>query len=162
MNEIKRELNQVNPKAVVEFRVLENQIRDSMLRERLMATLTGFFGALAVLIAVVGLYGVISYMVACRRGEIGIRMALGAGKVSIVAMILREACLLLAIGLAIGTVASVAVARTVSSILFGLTPNDATTLTLAVAGLAAVALSASYFPARRAARLEPMLALREE
>lgn len=111
---------------------------------------------------IVGLYGVISYMVACRRSETGIRMALGAGRAAIVRMILGEACLLLAIGLALGTAASVAVARTVSSILYGLTPNDATTLTMAVAGLAAVALAASYLPARRAAAVEPMLALREE
>ena len=162
MNAIKQVLHQVNPKAVVEFRVFETQIRDSLLRERLMATLTGFFGSLAVLIAVIGLYGVISYMVVRRRNEIGIRIALGAGRANIVRMILREACLLLAIGLALGTGASIAIARTVSSILFGLTPNDATTLTMAVAGLAAVALAASYLPARRAAAVEPMLALREE
>jgi ABC-type antimicrobial peptide transport system permease subunit len=101
-------------------------------------------------------------MVVRRRNEIGIRMALGAARVDIVRMILREACLLLAIGLALGTAASIAIARTLSSILFGLTPNDATTLTMAVAGLAAVALAASYVPARRAAAVEPMLALREE
>jgi predicted permease len=162
MKAVTQVLQQVNPKAVVEFRVLESQIRDSLLRERLMATLTGFFGSLGVLIAVIGLYGVISYMVVRRRNEIGIRMALGAARVDIVRMILGEACLLLAIGLALGTAASIAIARTVSSILFGLTPNDATTLTMAVAGLAAVALAASYLPARRAAGVEPMLALREE
>src|SRR5688572_28789437 len=127
-----------------------------------MATLTGFFGYLAVLIAVIGLYGVISYMVVRRRNEIGIRIALGAGRANMIRMILGEACLLLTIGLAIGTAASIAIARTVSAILFGLTPNDATTLTMAVAGLAAVALAASYVPAHRAAAVQPMHALREE
>jgi putative ABC transport system permease protein len=159
---IKQTLREVNPKAAVDFRVLDAQIRDSLLRERLMATLTGFFGALAVLIAVVGLYGVISYMVASRKGEIGIRMALGAGRGAIVRMVLREACLLLALGLAIGAAASRAAAQTLSSLLFGVTAGDAATLALAVGGLAAVALAASYVPARRASSVEPMLALREE
>jgi predicted permease len=162
MTAIKQVLRQVNAKAVVQFTVMDAQIRDSLLRERLMATLTGFFGALAVLIAVVGLYGVISYMVACRRGEIGIRMALGAGRATIVRMVLREACVLVALGLAIGIGAALAAARAVGSILFGMTPSDPTTLALAVGGLAAVALAASYVPARRAAAVEPMLALREE
>jgi ABC-type antimicrobial peptide transport system permease subunit len=132
------------------------------LRERLMAALSGFFGALATLLAVVGLYGVMSYMVARRRNEIGVRMALGANRRDVVRMILGDAALLLGAGLAAGTALSVAAARTASSLLFGISPGDPPTVAIAALGLAAVATIASWIPAHRAASLEPTVALREE
>jgi ABC-type antimicrobial peptide transport system permease subunit len=127
-----------------------------------MATLSGFFGFLAALLATVGLYGVISYTVARRRNEIGIRMALGAQRGNVLGMIMREAGLLLAMGIAIGAALSLAAARTATSLLFGLKPYDPVTILLATVALAAVAALASFLPAHRASRLDPMVALREE
>ena len=127
-----------------------------------MATLSGFFGFLAVVLATVGLYGVMSYMVARRRSEIGIRMALGASRGDVLNLVLREAGMLLAVGLAIGTGLAIAAGRTASSLLFGLKATDPITIGLSVTLLAAVAIVASFIPAMRAARVEPMLALREE
>ena len=152
----------MNPAIVVEFHVFETSLREGLLRERLMATLSGYFGFLAAVLAMVGLYGVISYMVVRRRNEIGVRMAMGATRRDIVAMILREAGALLGAGLAIGVVLSVAAAHSARSLLFGLRPGDPVTLAIAVAGLSAVAAAASLLPARRAAGLDPMAALREE
>ena len=114
------------------------------------------------MLATIGLYGVISYMVTQRQNEIGIRMALGAGRGDILKMILREAGLLLGIGLILGTALAAAVTRTAQAMLFGLQPNDPPTIAMAIAALAAVALAASYLPARRAAKLDPMVALRDE
>jgi ABC-type antimicrobial peptide transport system permease subunit len=127
-----------------------------------MATLSGFFGALAALLATIGLYGVMSYMVARRRNEIGIRMALGADRRDVVRMVMREAGVLLIAGLCAGIALAVAAARTASTLLFGLGPGDPATLAIAAGALAAVAALASYLPAQRAARLEPTIALREE
>jgi ABC-type antimicrobial peptide transport system permease subunit len=127
-----------------------------------MASLSGFFGFLAGLLATIGLYGVISYMVARRRNEIGIRMALGANRRRVLALIMREAATLLGIGLAIGTVLSLASTRAAASLLFGLKPHDPTTMALAAISLTVVAVAASYFPAFRAARIHPTEALREE
>jgi putative ABC transport system permease protein len=152
----------VNPGMLVSFRVLGEDIRRSFLRERLMATLSTFFAALAVLLATIGLYGVMSYMVARRTNEIGIRMALGAGRSQVVTMIMGEAGMLLGAGLFIGVALSLAVARAAASLLFGLTPHDPSTLAMASGGLGAVAIAASYLPAWRASRLEPTAALREE
>jgi ABC-type antimicrobial peptide transport system permease subunit len=132
------------------------------MRERLMATLSGFFGALAALIATIGLYGVMSYMVARRRNEIGIRMALGADRREVVGMVMREGGRLLGAGVLVGLVASVVAARAASTLLFGLSPGDPLTLLIAAAVLGAVAMMASYLPALRASRLEPTEALREE
>jgi ABC-type antimicrobial peptide transport system permease subunit len=127
-----------------------------------MATLSGFFGFHAALLAIIGLYGVMSYMVVRRTNEIGIRMTLGAGRGEIVAMIVREAGMLLAIGLVVGIALSLAAGRAASSMLFGLKSYDPLTLALGTALLAVVAVAASYLPARRAANLDPMAALREE
>jgi putative ABC transport system permease protein len=152
----------VNPSMDVNFTVLTNQLKDSLLRDRLMATLAGAFGLLAGALATIGIYGVIAYMVARRRNEIGIRIALGAGRLGVAALVLREAAILLACGLAIGAGLALWAGRAAASLLFGLKPNDPGVLAGAMLLLAAVALAASYGPARRAARLEPMDALREE
>jgi predicted permease len=159
---IKQAVSEASPAIMSEFHPLQSQIRDSLLRERLMATLSGFFGFLAVLLATVGLYGVISYTVARRTNEIGIRVALGAQRGHVISMIMREAAVLLAIGLVLGSALALAASRTATSLFFGLKPNDPATLALAVAALAAVAAAASFLPAHRAARLDPMDALREE
>ena len=144
------------------FRSLQTIIRESLLRESLMATLSGFFGFLAVVLATLGLYGVTSYTVARRTNEIGLRMALGAQPGHVVRMILGEAGLLLAVGLVLGTGLALAAARTASSLLFELKPYDPLTLIVAAGSMAAVAALASFLPARRAARLDPMAALRDE
>ena len=159
---VKQVIGESSPDIAIVFRVLTTQIHDSLLKERLMATLSGFFGLLAALLATVGLYGVISYTVARRTNEIGIRMALGAQRGNVVGMIMGEAGWLLAIGIAIGTMLALAAARAATSLLFGLKPHDPLTILLATCGLAAVAAAASFLPARRASRLDPMAALREE
>ncbi len=159
---IKRGVAEISPDIDIDFHPFKTQILDGLLRERLMATLSGFFGGLAALLAVIGLYGVISYMVARRTNEIGIRMALGANGAGIARLILREAVLLLGIGLAVGAGLALAAARTASSMLFGLKPWDPATMIFAATTLAIVAIAASYIPARRAAGVDPMVALREE
>ena len=157
-----RRLGEASPEISVEFRSFRTQIDETLLPERLVATLSGLFGLLAAVLATVGLYGVMSYTVARRRNEIGIRIALGADRGAVMGMILREAAGLLGIGLAIGAAMSLVVARAASALLFGVKPGDPGTLAGAAAILAAVALMASYVPARHAARLEPTSALREE
>ncbi|HET9363419.1 MAG TPA: FtsX-like permease family protein [Candidatus Angelobacter sp.] len=159
---IETSVARANPQIVIQFSVFKTQIRDSLQRERLMASLSGFFGFLAGLLATIGLYGVISYMVVRRRNEIGIRMALGADRSRVLAMIMQEAGLLLGIGLAIGTVLALISTRTASALLYGLKPYDPPTLILAGLALALVAAVASYLPAFRAARIHPTEALREE
>jgi len=162
LSDVKRTIGQASPEINLEFHVFKSQIRDSLLRERLMATLSGFFGFLAGLLATIGLYGLISYTVARRTNEIGIRMALGAQRGDVVRMILREAGILLGIGIAAGTALSLLAAKTASALLFGLKPSDPLTLAAAIAALAAVTVAASFLPAQRAARLDPMVALRDE
>jgi putative ABC transport system permease protein len=155
-------LGHVNSNIIVQFQTLPTMVRNSLLRERLMATLSGFFGALAALIATIGLYGVMSYTVARRRNEIGIRMALGADRHDVVRMVMREAGVLLVAGVVVGTGLAIAAARTAATLLFGLRPSDPATLAMAAAGLGAITMLASYLPALRAARLQPTDALREE
>jgi predicted permease len=159
---VKRAVAVANLAIDVDFAPMKTLIQDSLLPDRLMATLSGFFGFLAVLLATLGLYGVISYMVARRTNEIGIRMALGADRARVVRLIMHEASMLLAIGLGLGWALAWLAARGASSLLFGLKAGDSATFALAGASLAAVALAASYLPALRAARLDPLSALREE
>ena len=159
---VKESLAQVNPDIMLDFRTLATQVEETLTRERLLATLSGFFGGLALLLATIGLYGVMSYNVARRRGEIGIRMALGAEQSRVLRMVLREVALLIAIGLIVGMGGALATTRFVASFLYGIKSNDPVTLSLAAGVLALVAALAGYLPARRASRLDPMAALREE
>jgi putative ABC transport system permease protein len=159
---VKQAAKEVSPAIIVDYRAFDETIREGLLRERLMATLSGFFGALAALIAAMGLYGVMSYLVVRRTNEIGIRMALGANRGNIVGLVLREAATLLLVGLAVGAVLAMAAGHAAGSLLFGLRSTDAGILGMAAALLAAVTIAASYLPAWRAARLDPMMALREE
>jgi putative ABC transport system permease protein len=159
---IRRTVHEVSSGISFNFTGLQDQIGQSLLAERLLATLSGFFGALAVVLAMIGLYGVMSYTVAERTSEIGIRMALGAQRTDVTAMILRKASALLVAGLALGAGLSLACASAASALLFGLKPRDPVTLGIAAAVLAAVALGASYLPARRAAALDPIASLKEE
>ena len=146
----------------LEFSTLAVQVSESVNRERLLANLSGFFGALALLLAAIGLFGMMSYNVARRRSEIGIRMALGAEQKMILWMVLREVLLLAAIGMAVGFFAAAASTRLIRSMLYEVSPNDPITLVFAGAVLLSVATLAGYLPARRAARLDPMTTLREE
>jgi predicted permease len=151
-----------SPDVDILFRPMQEIVRDGLLRERLMASLSAFFGFLAAVLAMVGLYGVVSFMVVRRRNEIGVRMALGATRRDIVWLVLREAGSLLAVGLGIGIVLAVGAASLARSLLFGLQPFDPATLAMAAVGLAAVAAAASFFPAHRASTLDPVSALRED
>ncbi|HEU0107805.1 MAG TPA: ABC transporter permease [Vicinamibacteria bacterium] len=159
---VTRSVAEVHPLIGLKFDSMKSQVRRTLQSEALMATLTGSFGILAGVIAAVGLYGVMSYLVARRRNEIGIRMALGADRRAVVKMVLRESGLLLGAGVVVGAVLAVGAARAASALLFGLSPGDPLTFVKAVASLAAVAALASYLPAERAARVDPTLALRDE
>ncbi len=159
---VRQKLNQISPEIRSDFRVLETEIRDGLVRERLMAVLSGFFGALAALLAAIGLYGVISYAVLARRGEFGIRLALGATRGSIIRAVLQRATALLLSGTALGLLLALAGLASAQSLLFGLKSNDPTTFIVAGLFLFAIGLVASFLPARRASRLDPLAALRYE
>jgi predicted permease len=156
-----RAIVEAAPGAAVTYGSITQYVRDSLVTERLMATLSGFFGVLAMLIAAVGLYGVMSYMVTRRKTEIGIRMALGADPGSVVRMVLRESGLLLVTGILIGAALAVAASRGAASLLYGLEPWDPASFAIAMGALALVSLLAAWIPARRAANLAPTIALRE-
>src|SRR5262249_48725599 len=151
----------VNPGVSMQFRTLGDQVDASLTQERLVAMLSGFFGALALLLAGLGLYGVTSYAVTRRRGEIGIRMALGAAPAGGVRLVLGRVVWLVAIGVTIGVGVSAWASRFVSSLLFGLQPRDPVTLVASVITLAAVGAVAGWLPAWRASRIDPAEVLRE-
>jgi len=162
MTSVKQAISDVNPGIDFEFRVFKTQVHNSLLQDELMTTLSGFFGFLAALLAAIGLYGVISYMVVQRTKEIGIRMAIGADRRDVVGMILKEAGILTLVGLVIGTTLALVSAQVVKSLIYGLKPRDPLTIVLAVVTLAAVAAFASFLPAYRASRLDPLKALHYE
>jgi putative ABC transport system permease protein len=159
---LKEMAERTNPEIVLNFSLLRTSVLRGLARERLMATLSGFYGALAATLAMVGLYGVISYMVVRRRNEIGIRMAMGAGRMRILRMILREALVLLGAGLVIGVVLALAAGKAARAMLFGVKAHDVVSLAVAMGGLALVAVCASLIPAARATSVQPVEVLREE
>jgi putative ABC transport system permease protein len=162
MASMKQTIGDVNPGIDLDFKIFKTRIHDSLLQDQLMATLSGFFGFLAALLAAIGLYGVISYMVVQRTKEIGIRMAIGAERVDVLGLILREAGLLTGTGLVIGAGLALGAAQAAKSLLYGLKPRDPLTLVAAVVVLSAVAAFASFWPAYRASKLDPLIALRYE
>ena len=152
----------IHPDLMLEFRVFDTVVKESLAQERLIAMLSSFFGALALLVAGIGLYGVMSLAVSRRRQEIGIRMALGAHPSWLIAMVLRDVAIVTIAGLTVGTISGVLSGHLVTTLLFGLEPNDVATWIGAIAALGSAAALAGYLPARRAARVDPMTALREE
>ena len=157
---ITRTLADVDSRIGVTYSVMTADIQGTLVRERLLATLSGGFGVLAAILTLVGLYGLVAYTVARRTNEIGIRLALGARGSDIARLIVHETGVLLVVGIAAGIVLALAGGRAAASLLFGVRPHDPLTLFGAVAGLALIALGASYFPARRATKIEPVAALR--
>jgi predicted permease len=147
---------------VYRVRTLDQQLDKSLMSERLLASLSGVFGLLATGLAAIGLYGVMAYMVVRRTREIGIRMALGADRGSVVWLVMREVLALSAVGVIIGGGAAYAATRLVQKQLFGILPTDALTMAASACGIAAVAVLAGYLPARRATAIDPMRALRWE
>ena len=159
---IRAAVAEVNSAIPLEFHTLAEQVNDSLVQERLLALLSVLFGALALVLAMVGLYGTFSYLVTQRQTEFGVRMALGATSGAILGLVMRDIVVVLAGGLVAGVLISLAATRVLQQMLFGLGPRDATTMLLAAGVLTVVALLAGYLPARRATKVEPMAALRHE
>jgi predicted permease len=160
---IERAAREIDPRLLVtELRTMENVVDQSLHEERIVAELTGFFSLFALFLTGVGLYGVLSYAVARRTREMGVRMALGAQGADLIRQIMKETLWLTAIGVVIGLAAALASARFVSSFLFELSTGDPVSLLLAVITLFAAACIAGYLPARRASKVDPMIALRSE
>jgi predicted permease len=160
---IREELRQIDPGLpVLGINTVEQQVNDLLVEERLIASLSGFFGSFAVLLACLGLYGIISYTVALRTNEIGVRIALGATGADVARMVLKESMVLVIAGVAIGMPVALASARVISNRLFGIGTADPVMISGAAALMIAVAVVASLVPARRAARVDPMVALRCE
>lgn len=155
-------LRDIDPRLSVEFRTMRDEAEASVNRERLLAWLAGLFAVLGLVMAVVGLYGTFTYAVVRRRAEFGVRMAIGAARGDILRLVLRDASMVLAVGVALGLAGTAAASRLVESLLFGVSARDPWMLSAAVAAVAAAALAASALPARRAARVDPAVALRDE
>jgi predicted permease len=159
---LRRTLQPLAPVTPLAVQSLSEQVADTIARERLMAALAGAFGLLALVLAAVGIYGLLAYAVSQRTREIGIRVALGAQRSRVMALVVRGARRPLVIGLAVGLPTALALSRLIQSMLFGLTPTDPLAIGGATLLLIVVAHLAAYVPARRAARIDPLIALRSE
>jgi putative ABC transport system permease protein len=155
-------IERIEPSSVVFTLSLESQMQDQVVRERLMATLSGVFATAAALLALVGLYGVVAYGVTQRRHEIGIRMALGARRSEVLAVVLRQSVALVALGVLLGAGVAAAAAPSLGALLYGLDPLDPAPYVTVAAVFLLVAAAAAYIPARRATHVDPLVALRCE
>ncbi len=161
--QIRRAVNEIDPNLPVgDFSPLEEMVGGSIRKQRLLAQLSTLFGIIAALLACVGIYGVMSYGIARRTSEFGLRMAMGANRADVLWMVLREALWVASLGVAIGIVLALASSSLVNSVLFGLKPTDPIAIGAATAVMIGVALFAGWLPARRATRIDPMIALRHE
>jgi ABC-type antimicrobial peptide transport system permease subunit len=147
---------------VYQLKTLEGQLDETLLTDRLIATLSAAFGLLATVLASVGLYGVMAFVVARRRKELGLRLALGAAPSGVLWLVMKEVVVLLAVGLAIGVPAAIGAGRLVSAQLYGIQPDDPWLAVSTVALLGVVSAAAGLIPAHRASRIDPILALRYE
>jgi ABC-type antimicrobial peptide transport system permease subunit len=159
---IKHAVEAKYPNAVLQFFDFQQGIRDNLVGDRMMAMLSGFFGLLAALLVVVGLYGVLSFFITQRRSEIGIRIALGARRGQVIGLVMRDTAAMLLAGVGFGTILALLAGRTASAMLFGLKAYDLATLVFAFVLLAVIAVLASWLPALKASRLDPAAALRAE
>jgi putative ABC transport system permease protein len=156
-------VRQMDPSATVSnIATMDQIVSNAMSRPRLYAVLLGIFAGVAMMLSAIGIYGVLSYLVAHRGREIGIRMALGAQRSVVVALVLRQTAVLTTVGVVVGLIGAAALSRYLEGLLFGLTPLDVTTFVAVTVMFAAVAMLASYIPARRATRVDPLVALRSE
>jgi predicted permease len=155
-------MSELAPGASVEFRSIETGFRYAAARDRVIAALAGSFAALALLLSAIGLYGVMSHQVIRRRQEFGVRVAIGAAPGSVTALILKQAACIIGLGVAVGLAGALASGRLIAALLFDVTPSDPASIAIAAAFLSAVTVLAGLIPARRAARVDPMIALREE
>jgi ABC-type antimicrobial peptide transport system permease subunit len=160
---LRKEATSIDPNVpVYDMRTLADMMETSLVTERLLATLSSVFGLLATILAALGLYGVMAFLVARRTREIGIRMALGAAQRDVLWMVLRETLTLAFVGVAIGLGCAWPLTKLVQTQLFGIAPSDLATMAAASFGIAAVTALAGFIPARRATTIDPMLALRWE
>jgi ABC-type antimicrobial peptide transport system permease subunit len=159
---IRKQIQPSFPTTPLEVHGLDEQVERTLVKERLMASLAGGFGVLGLLLAGVGLYGLLAYSVLRRTKEIGVRMALGAQPRGVVWMVAKRALGLVALGVAFGVPAAWMLSQSIQSMLFGLTSTDRGVVTAAVLLLVGTSLAAASIPARRAARVDPMIALRHE
>jgi ABC-type lipoprotein release transport system permease subunit len=163
MPALRAEVAKIDPSlAIWDLRTMESQVNESLFAERLIAILCACFGALATLLAAIGLYGVMAFSVARRTREIGIRMALGAGRARVLRMVLIEVGWMCLIGVGVGVPLSIALSRYLISQLYGVAPNDSPTLAFAALTMICVSLIAGFIPAHRAATVDPTIALRYE
>jgi putative ABC transport system permease protein len=160
---IRQQVAQIDPdQPVASIQPMTARVETSLAQRRMQMNVLGLFAAMAVLIAVLGIYGVMSYHVAQRAREIGIRLALGAARREVIAVVMRQGLTMVAIGMAGGLAASAAITRVLRSLLFGVSPTDPLVFTAIAVLLAATAAAAIYVPARRASRLDPLIMLRSE
>jgi predicted permease len=161
-NAIVQAIGVVNKEIAVDLKPLDEDLGANVLQERLVATLSAFFGVLALMLAALGLYGVMSYTVTRRKNEIGIRIALGAEPQTVIRLVLRNVAIITVAGLIVGAAASIGTGRFINTLLYNLATSDQTMIVITAITLAIAAAIAGYLPARRAARIDPMVALRDE
>jgi predicted permease len=158
-----REIHAVDPSvAVYQIRTMQDRLDDSLARQRFSTTMLGAFAMFGLILAAIGIYGVMSYLVTQGTRDIGVRVALGAQRANIIQMVLRQGLELAAVGIGVGLIGALALTRVMAGLLFGVTATDAVTFSAVALILALVAVLATYIPARRATKVDPIVALREE